>query len=58
MKKRSVFGVVIYILLLVMVLSWILGLFNINTSDIAYSQIVTLFENEQVRSFTVQDQRI
>ena len=58
MKKRSIFGVIIYVLILGVILSWVLGLFNLNTNDISYSGIVELFEKEQVKSFTVQDQQI
>ncbi len=58
MKKRSVFGVIIYVLILGMILSWVLGLFNLNTNDISYSGILELFEKEQVKSFTVQQQQI
>ena len=58
MKKRSVFGVIIYVLILGVILSWILGLFNLNTNDISYSGILELFEKEQVKSFTVQQQQI
>jgi len=58
LKKRSVFGVIIYVAILAVILSWILGLFNLNSNDISYSEIVQLFRNEQVKSFTVQDQQI
>ena len=58
MKKRSVFGVIIYVAILAVILSWVLGLFNFNGSDVSYSEIVTLFEKEQVKSFTVQGQQI
>ena len=58
MKKRSIFGVIIYILILVVLLSWMLGLFDLNTGDVTYSEIVELFEKEQVKSFTVQRKQI
>ncbi len=58
MKKRSVFGVIIYVLILGLILSWMLGLFSLNTGDISYSGILELFEKEQVKSFTVQQQKI
>ena len=58
MKKRSVFGVVVYILILGLILSWVLGLFNLNGNDVSYSEIVSLFEKEQVKYFIVQDQQI
>ena len=58
MKKGSVFGIIIYVLILGVILSWVLGLFNLNANDISYSGIVELFEKEQVKSFTVQNQQI
>ena len=58
MKKRSVFGVIVYVLILGVILSWVLGLFNPNANDVSYSEIVSLFEKEQVKSFTVQQQQI
>ena len=58
MKKRSFFGVVVYVVILAVILSWVLGLFNVGGSDISYSAIVDLFAKEQVKSFVVQDQQI
>jgi len=58
LKKRSVLGVIIYVAILAVILSWVLGLFNLSGNDISYSEIVQLFKNEQVKSFTVQDQQI
>ena len=58
MKKRSFFGVVVYVVILAVILSWVLGLFNIGGSDISYSAIVDLFAKGQVKSFTVKDQQI
>ncbi len=58
MKKRSIFGVIIYVLILGLILSWVLGLFRLNRNEISYSGVIELFENEQVKGFTVQDQQI
>ena len=58
MKKRSVLGVIIYLVILGVGLSWLLGLFDGGVDDLTYSQIVSLFQNEQVRSFTVSDGKI
>lgn len=58
MKKRSVFSIVIYLLILGIGLSWLLGLFNLGGNDLKYSQVVALFQNEQVKSFTVEDGKI
>ncbi len=58
MKKRSLLSIAIYILILGIVCSWLLGLFDLGGSDLTYSQLVELFRQEQVKSFTVQDQKI
>ena len=57
MKKPSVVGILIYGLLIFMLLSWVVGLFT-TADDITYSQLVMLFEKEQVKSFTVKEQTI
>ena len=58
MKKQSFFGVIIYLLILAVLCGWLLGLFGNGTTGMTYSQVVELFEDEQVKSFTVQDNRI
>ena len=55
MKKRKIFSIVLYIAVLVLLFSWTLGVFGDGTDGLAYSQIISLFENEQVRSFVVED---
>ncbi|MBO5952986.1 MAG: ATP-dependent zinc metalloprotease FtsH [Oscillospiraceae bacterium] len=57
MKKRNVFSIVIYLVILGVVCAWLLGLFN-GTDDLTYSQVLELFEKEQVRSFEILDDRI
>ncbi len=58
MKKGRIITLVIYIAVLVLAFSWMLGLFDINGDDLSYSQVITLFEKEQVRSFVVEENRI
>ena len=58
MKKRSIFSIIIYLLILGIALSWLLGLFDLGGSDLTYSQLVELFRQERVKNFTVQDQKI
>ncbi len=58
MKKRSIFSVILYVGILALLLSWVLGAFGGGTDDLTYSQIVELFENQQVKSFVVQEQKI
>ena len=58
MKNRSIISIIIYVLILVFALSWIMGLFDAGNSGLTYSQVVELFEKQQVKSFTVHDQKI
>ena len=58
MKKRSFISVLIYAAILVVVITWILGIFDIGNSGFTYSQIVELFQEEKVKSFEVKDDRI
>ena len=58
MKKQSFVGVIVYLAILAVLCSWLLGLFRGGSGDLTYSQVVELFQNEQVKSFTVQDSTI
>ena len=58
MKKNGFFGVIVYLVILAVLFSWLLGLFGDGTNGLAYSQVIDLFEQEQVKSFVVQDDKI
>ena len=58
MKKRNLFTPILYTVILLLGLSWALGVFGNGTDDLSYSEIVTLFQKEQVKSFVVKDQQI
>ena len=58
MKKRRIISVVIYIAVLVLGFSWMLGLFGGSGEDLSYSQVVSMFSKEQVRSFVVKENKI
>ncbi len=55
MKNRKIITTVIYIVVLVLAFSWMLGLFGGNRNSLSYSQVVTMFRQEQVRSFVVEE---
>ena len=38
-----------------LIMTWVSGLFGDGTDGLAYSEVVGLFQNEQVKSFEVQD---
>ena len=54
MKNRRFVPVIVYILLMILFFSWSMGLFDQNGGDIPYSQVVSLFRQEQVKSFEAQ----
>ena len=58
MKKSKLFSTILYIAVLVMTFSFIMNLFGEGAADVTYSELVTLFENEQVKSFVVDGNRI
>ena len=58
MKKRSIFSVVLYLLGLALLFSWVVSIFGDSTDDLSYSQVVALFQEEQVKSFTVEENLI
>ena len=54
MKKRSIITLVLYLAILALLFSWVIGIFGDVTDDLTYSQILELFEEEQVKAFTVE----
>ncbi len=58
MKKRKTLVLIIYIAVLVLAFSWMMGLFSLGGTNLTYSEIVTLFQNKQVKSFTVMGEEI
>ena len=58
MKKPKIFSVIIYLAVLALLFSWVFGLFDGGTDGLSYSQIVELFQKEQVKEFVVSEQTI
>ena len=58
MKNRKRIGIIIYAVVLVLLFSWVLGIFNAGKPNLTYSQIVGLINREQVSSFTVKGDTI
>ena len=58
MKKTRFIPLIIYLLLLSLAFSLITGIFSGPSSDLPYSEIVSLFEDGKVRAFVVSDQTI
>ena len=58
MKNRKIPFMIIYMVVLVLIFSWMLGIFGDNSSGLTASQVDALFRQEQVRSFTVEGDTI
>ena len=58
MKNRSNFGYLVYLLAIFLLFSLVSNIFGLGMDDLSYSQIVDLFENQQVKSFVVQGEKI
>ena len=58
MKNRKIITVIIYVAILALAFSWILGLFGESKDAVPYSQIIALFHQEQVKSFVVEGEYI
>ena len=58
MKRRSVFPILIYLAILVFVIWLIFNIFGRMGNSVAYSEVLELFEQEQVQSFIVEDGKI
>ncbi len=58
MKKTKVITLAVYVVALVLLFSWMLGLFGGNGNDYPYSKVVQLFKDEQVKSFVVEENEI
>ena len=54
MKKRRSFSIVIYIVLLVLFFSWVIGLFTGDDNKLNYSDIVRLVEQNKVTALVVE----
>ena len=58
MKKRRILPIIIYIGILVFLFSWMTDFFGLGKDNLSYSQVVKLFQKEQVQSFVVSDEEI
>ena len=58
MKNRRIPFLIIYVVVLALIFSWMLGIFGNDGDGLTYSQVVAMFRQEQVRSFTVEGDTI
>ncbi len=58
MKNRKFITLVVYVGILILAFSLLTGAFGPKDDGLVYSEVVSLFRNEQVRSFVVEDNYI
>ena len=58
MKNRKPFSLILYVIVMALLMSWAVGLFDARGNDIPYSQVVELFREEQVKSCVMSDGKI
>ena len=58
MKKRSILTTIIYVVLLALLFSWIIGVFDQKRETVSYSEAVELVKSGAVESFTISDQEL
>ena len=58
MKNRRPSFLILYVVILLLLFSWMLNIFGDNGNGLTYSQVVAMFRQEQVRSFTVEEDTI
>jgi len=58
LKNRRIISIILYVVIIAVAFSWMLGFFGLGGSDLTYSQVMELFKQEKVRKFTVSENRI
>jgi len=58
LKNRRTPFLIVYVVILLLLFSWMLGIFGDRGNGLTYSQVVAMFRQEQVRSFTVEGDTI
>ena len=58
MKNRRMLPMLVYLLALVLLMSWASGGFGMRTTKLSHTQLIDLFEAEQVKSFVIQGSKI
>ena len=58
MKNQKIIPRLLYIVLLFAVFSWAMDMFDQNLNQMPYSEVLSLFEKEQVKAFQVEDKVI
>ena len=54
MKNRKIIPLLVYLLVLFLIMSWLTDGFGLGQTDLSHTQLVALFEQQEVRSFVIQ----
>ena len=58
MKNRKIIPMLVYLVMLFLIMTWVTGGFGQRQANLTHNQIVELFEQEQVKSFVIEGNRI
>ncbi len=58
MKQRRLLPLILYVMVLALLVSWLLGVFGRSDDGLTYSDVITMFKQEQVQSFVVEGNSI
>ena len=58
MRKRRIFPILVYMLILYLLVNWVTGGFGEKKTKLSHNEIVELFEMEQVKSFVIEGNEI
>lgn len=58
MKKVKIFPIILYVGLLILLFTWLLGMFSSGTDGLKYSDVIAQFQKENVSSFQVDGDTI
>ena len=54
MKNRKIIPLLVYLLVLFLIMSWLTDGFGLGQTDLSHTQLLALFEQQEVRSFVIQ----
>ena len=58
MKNRKIIPLLVYLSVLLLLMGWVSEGFGLGVDDLSHSQLLKLFEEERVKSFTIQGNHI
>ena len=58
MKRRRIFPLLVYLMIVYLLMTWVTGGFGQKKTNLSHTEIVELFEQEQVKSFVIEGNEI